>query len=125
MKKIFILLLFTGSIFSCVPEDHVLELELVNNSSEAVKNLKVFTAGEKVSFEVDVLPAGEEIAHSLQVPKDAVDGKYTFRFTRSNGKQESVTGSYLKEGEDYLKKTLVFDIQQNAVNVNHKMLEVK
>ncbi|UZH53975.1 hypothetical protein JRG66_08085 [Salinimicrobium tongyeongense] len=125
MKKIFTLLFFIGSIFSCVPEDHVLELELVNNTSEAVKNLKVFTAGEKVSFEVDVLPAGEEIAHSLQVPKDAVDGKYTFRFTRSNGKQESVTGSYLKEGEDYLKKTLVFDIQQNAVNVNHKMLEVK
>jgi hypothetical protein len=125
MKKIFTLLFFIGLIFSCVPEDHVLELELVNNTSEAVKNLKVFTAGEKVSFEVDVLPAGEEIAHSLQVPKDAVDGKYTFRFTRSNGKQESVTGSYLKEGEDYLKKTLVFDIQQNAVNVNHKMLEVK
>ena len=125
MKKIITLLLFIGLIFSCVPEDHVLELELVNNTSERVKNLKVFTAGEKVSFEVDALPAGQEIAHTLQVPANSADGKYTFRFTRSNGKEESVTGSYLKDGEDYLKKTLVFDIQQNAVNVNQKMLEVK
>ncbi|MCX2836949.1 hypothetical protein OQ279_02190 [Salinimicrobium sp. MT39] len=125
MKRIFTVLLFIGLIFSCVPEDHVLELELVNNTSETVKNLRVFTAGEKVSFEVDALPAGQEIAHTLQVPGDAVDGKYTFRFTRNNGKEESVTGSYLQEGDDYFKKTLVFDIQQNAVNVSHKNLEVK
>ncbi|WP_156877175.1 hypothetical protein [Salinimicrobium terrae] len=125
MKKNLLLLFFTGLFFSCVPEDHVLEIEIVNNTAEPVENLKLFTAGDRVSFEADVLPAGQEIAHTLQVPGNSADGKYTFSFSRSNGQQESTTGSYLEEEEGALKKILEFEIQDEGVNVNHQVLDVE
>lgn len=125
MKKFFTILLITSFFFACVPEDHVLEIEIVNNSLEPVKDIKVFTAGEKVSFEADNLPPGQEIVHTLQVPGNSADGQYTFRFKRKNGKEESATGSYLEERDGPLKKTLIFEIQESAVNVSQKALEVE
>ncbi|MCY2686400.1 hypothetical protein [Salinimicrobium sp. TH3] len=125
MKKIYLLLFIAGLFFACVPEDHVLEIEIVNNTSQPVKDIKILTAGDRVSFAADVLPAGQDIAHTLQVKSNIADGKYTFRFTRSNGEQELVQGTYLEEGEGYLKKTLLFSIQEQAVNVDQKVLEVK
>lgn len=125
MNKSFFLLILIFSFFSCVPEDHVLEIEIVNNTTEPVRNIKVLTAGEKMSFEADNLPPGQEIAHTLNVPGNTADGKYTFRFTRSNGKEESATGSYLDGDEGALKKTLIFEVQEDGVNVEHKVLETE
>ncbi len=125
MKKPFLILLISSLFFACVPEDHILEIEIVNNTAEPVRDVAVLTASDRVTFEVDVLPPGQEIAHTLQVPGNTADGKYTFRFTRSNGEQETATGSYLEEDEGYLKKTLVFGIQEESVNVEQEVLEVE
>lgn len=123
MKRFFTILLFFSFFFACVPEDHVLEIEIINNTSERVQNLEVFTAGEKMNFSADNLPPGQKISHTLQVPGNSADGQYTFRFTRSNGEKGSATGSYLDDTEGALKKTLVFDIQEEGVNVEHKVLD--
>ncbi|WP_324719675.1 hypothetical protein [Salinimicrobium sp. HB62] len=125
MKRIFTLLLFISLIFSCVPEDHVLEIEIVNNTGQPVRDLMLSTAENRVSFKADNLPAGQDIEHTMQVKESFADGQYTFRFTRSNGKEESATGSYMEEGEGALKKTLVFDIREEGVNVEHKVLETE
>lgn len=123
MKKSFFLLFSVFSLFACVPEDHVLEIEIINNTTEPVKNIFLSTAGDKVSFKADNLPAGQDIEHTMQVKEAVADGQYTFRFTRSNGEQATATGSYLDNTEGALKKTLVFDIQEESVNVEHKVLE--
>ena len=125
MKRSFLLLFISLFILSCVPEDHVLEIEIVNNTNQPVQDIMLSTAGDRVSFEADNLPSGQEIDHTMQVKGNTADGKYTFRFTRSNGKQESVTGSYLDEGKGGLKKTLVFSIQEQSVNVEHEILEIE
>lgn len=125
MKKSFFLLFTIFSFFACVPEDHVLEIEIVNNTGEPVEDLILSTAGDRVSFKADNLPAGQNIEHTMQVKQAVADGQYTFRFTRSSGKQESVTGSYSDNAEDALKKTLVFNIQEEGVNVEQKVLEVE
>lgn len=125
MKSVLFSFLISILFFSCVPEDHVLEIEIVNNTSEPVQNIEVLTAEDKYSFKADNLPPGQKIDHTLQVPGNSADGTYTFRFSRNSGEQESTTGSYLKEEEGYLKKTLVFDIQDQGVNVEQKVLEVE
>ncbi|WP_156879244.1 hypothetical protein [Salinimicrobium xinjiangense] len=125
MKKLFYILFIPFLLFACVPEDHVLEIEIVNNTTEPVNELLVTTAGEKSSFEADVLPPGQKINHTLRVPGNAADGKYTFRFSRSNGEQSSTTGNYLEEEDGALKKTLVFNIRDQDVNVEQKTLEVE
>lgn len=125
MKKFFLLLTLIGLFGSCVPEDHVLEIEIINNTSEPVRDIMVSTAGEKVSFKADNLPAGQDIDHTMQIKENLADGIYTFRFIRSNGKQETAKGSYLDKEEGALKKTLVFNIQEEGVNIQHKVLEVE
>lgn len=125
MKRSFLVLLLTTLFYACAPEDHVLEIEIVNNASEPVQDLKVFTADDRVAFKADVLPPGEDIAHTLQVPGNFADGKYNFSFTRSNGNRETATGSYLEEDGSYVKKTLVFSIQEGAVNVDHRTFEAE
>ncbi|MHA6279107.1 hypothetical protein ACXYMT_02920 [Salinimicrobium sp. CAU 1759] len=125
MKRSLLLLFLTMLFFACVPEDHVLEIEIVNNTSQPIRDIKLSTAGDRVSFEADNLPPGQEIGHTLQVKGNSADGEYTFRFLRSNGKQESATGSYMDDEEGALKKTLVFNVQEKSVNVEHKVLEVE
>lgn len=125
MKKIFLFTFITTLLFSCVPEDHVLEIEIQNNTSQPVKDIKVFTAGDKVSFEVDVLPAGQKIDHTMQIQGNVADGQYTMQFSRNNGEQESATGNYMEEEEGALKKTLVFNIGEQGVEVEQKVLEVE
>ncbi len=125
MKKIFSLVLLITLLFACVPEDHVLEIEIVNNTNEPVKNIFLSTAGDRISFKADNLPAGEQIDHTMQVKENFADGKYTFKLTRSNGNQEQASGSYLDEGEEALKKTLVFSIQEKGINVEKKVLEIE
>lgn len=125
MKKTFLLLLMTAFLFACVPEDHVLEIEIVNNTSEPVKDLRIYTAEDRVGFKADNLPAGQKIGHTMQIKGNFADGQYTFRFLRNNGNQESATGSYLEEEEGALKKTLVFIIQEQGVKVEQKVLEVE
>lgn len=125
MKNSIFAIILSVFIVSCVPEDHVLELEIINSTGEPVKDVKVLTAGDKITFEVDVLPAGQKIDHTLNIGNDVADGKYTFRFSRNNGAQESTSGSYLEEGGKYLKKTLVFQIQEENVKVDQKVLEVE
>jgi hypothetical protein len=125
MKKSLLLLFLSFLFFACVPEDHVLEIEIVNNTGEPVKDIILSTAGDKVSFKADNLPAGQDIEHTMQVKENFADGQYIFRFTRSNGEQESATGSYMDEEEGALKKTLVFSIQEQGVNVENKVLEVE
>lgn len=125
MKKSLFIVLLTSFFFSCVPEDHVLEIEIQNNTSERITDVKVFTAGERVTFEVDALPAGQQIDHTTQIPGNSADGQFIFQFSRSNGEQESATGNYLENGEGSLKKTLVFDVQEQGVNVEQKSLEVE
>ena len=127
MKRLIFLLFLTSFFFffSCVPEDHVLEIEIVNNTTEPVKNIFLSTAGDRISFKADNLPPGQNIEHTMQVKETFADGEYTFRFLRNNGKEEAVTGSYLEEDPGALKKTLVFDIQDEGVNVEQEVLEVK
>jgi hypothetical protein len=125
MKKVLVLFLMILILPACVPEDHLLEIEIQNNSSEPVRDVKVFTAGDKVSFEVDVLPAGQKIDHTLRIKENSADGEYNFRFSRSNGERESATGSYLQEEERAFKKTLVFNIQERGVEVEQKALKVE
>jgi hypothetical protein len=125
MKKSFYVLTIMFFMMACVPEDHVLEIEIVNNTTEPVKDIYLSTAGDRISFKADNLPAGEDIAHTMEVKKALADGQYTFRFTRSTGEQETATGSYLDDEEGALKKTLVFNIQEEDVNVEQKVLEVK
>ena len=125
MERPFLILLITSLLFACVPEDHVLEIEIVNYSSEPVKDITLSTAGDRVSFAADVLPTRQEIAHTMQVKEAFADGKYTFRFSRNNREQETATGRYLEEGEGFLKKTLVFKILEQSVNVDQRVLEVE
>lgn len=124
MKRTFTLLLVLTLFFACVPEDHVLEIEIVNQTAEPVTDIELLTASDRVSFKADVLPAGQEITHTLQVPGNNADGQYTFRFSR-NGVQETATGSYLEEEEEYLKKILIFEIQEQSVNVEQEVLEAE
>lgn len=109
-------------LLACVPEDHVLEIEIINNTAEPVKDLKVITAGGKVSFEADNLPAGQKIGHTLNISGNSADGEFTFRFSRSGGEEVSSSGSYLEEDGGYLKKILIFHIQQQGVKVEQKVL---
>lgn len=125
MKRSLLFLFLSSIILSCVPEDHVLEIEIVNNTNEPVKEVFLMTAGDRVSFKADNLPAGQDIEHTMRVKQNIADGEYTFRFTRSNGEQEVATGSYLEENKGALKKTLVFSIQEEGVNVEQKVLEVE
>lgn len=125
MRRSFFAIFLSVLLFSCVPEDHVLEVEIINSTSEPIQNLRLLTGEDNVSFNADNLPAGQEINHTLQVPGNFADGKYTFRFTRSNGEEESTTGSYMEEEEGALKKILVFEIEEQGVNVDHKVLEVE
>lgn len=125
MKKLFLLLILSISLFACVPEDHVLEIEIRNNTLEPVQDLQVVTAGDRTSFKADNLPPGEVINHTLQVKGNFADGNYTFSFSRKNGEQESTTGSYTEEKEGALKKTLVFNIQEQGVEVEQRALEVE
>lgn len=127
MKRSFFLLFITSFFFffSCVPEDHVLEIEIVNNTTEPVKDIFLSTAGDRVTFNADNLPAGQNIEHTMQVKETFADGEYTFRFLRSNGKEETATGSYSDDAEGALKMTLLFNIQEEGVNVEQKALEVK
>ena len=125
MKKPFLLLIIFILSVACVPEDHVLEIEIQNNTSQPVKELYLSTAADKFSFKADNLPPGQQIEHTLQVPEALADGEFTFRFTRNNGERGSATGSYLQNEEGALKKTLVFNIQEESVNVEQKVLEVE
>lgn len=125
MKRSFLTLILSTLIISCVPKDHVLEIEVINNSSEPIEDVRVITGGDKISFKADVLPAGQKIDHTLNIPEAFFDGGYTFRFTRSNGEEMSTTGNYSDEGEGQLKKTLVFEVQEQDVTVNEKVLEVE
>lgn len=125
MKRSILALFLTLLVFSCAPEDHVLEIEIINNTSQPVKDIVLNTAGDRVGFKADNLPAGQDISHTLQVRGSIADGNYTFNFTRSSGEQETATGSYLNGDEGALKKTLVFSIQEKGVNVERKVLEVK
>ncbi len=125
MKKFFFLLIFIGYFTGCVPEDHVLEIEIQNNSDDTIENIKVSTADDKATFLADALPPGEELSHTLRVPNKLVDGIYKLEFYRNNGKKETSTGRYLEEEEGYLKKILSFTIREGSVNVQQKELEVK
>lgn len=122
MKRKYLTLLMFFLLLACVPEDHVLEIEIINNTAEPVKDLKVITAGGKVSFEADNLPAGQKIGHTLNISGNSADGEFTFRFSRSGGEEVSSSGSYLEEDGGYLKKILIFNIQQQGVKVEQKVL---
>ena len=117
MKKISLFLLTIFSFFGCMPEDHFLEVVIQNNSSQPLRDLEVITAGGKVSFSANVLPAGEDIGHVLEVKEQFVDGKYTFRFLRSNNARETATGSYLEQTEAGRKKTITFKVQEDEIEV--------
>ncbi len=125
MKNLFSILLLVCLFYACVPEDHVLEIEIVNNTSEPVQDLSINTAGDMVGFKADNLPAGQKIDHTLQVPRNFADGDYTFSFSRSNGQKGSATGSYLDNQGEPLKETLVFNIQEQEVIVERKVLKTE
>ncbi|NJW52837.1 hypothetical protein [Salinimicrobium oceani] len=125
MKGLPLILIFSMFFFACVPEDHVLEIEIVNHTDEPVQSIRLSTAKDRLSFEADNLPPGQEIGHTLQVKESVADGEYIFRFIRSNGQQESVSGSYLEEEEGAVKRTLIFNVQEKSVNVEHRVLEVE
>lgn len=112
MKRKYLTLLMFFLLLACVPEDHVLEIEIINNTAEPVKDLKVITAGGKVSFEADNLPAGQKIGHTLNISGNSADGEFTSRFSRSGGEEVSSSGSYLEEGWRLSQK--YSDIQYSA-----------
>lgn len=120
MKKMLFLLIVTGLFISCVPEDHVLEIEIRNNSAENIKDIKISTADGKTTFLADALSPGEDISHTLKVPNKFADGAYKLEFYRGNGEKETSTGRYLEEEEGYLKKILAFTILEDSVNVQQK-----
>lgn len=125
MKKILILLIFIKGFTGCVPEDHILEIEIQNNSAEDIKDIRISTADDKTTFLADALAPGEEISHTLKVPNEFSDGTYKLEFYRNNGKREASTGRYLEGEEGFLKKILAFTILEDSVNVQQKEFEVK
>lgn len=125
MKKIVFLLIVIGCFTGCVPEDHILEIEIQNNSAQDIRDIRVSTADEKATFLADALAPGEEISHTLKVPNKFADGTYNLEFYRNNGKREASTGRYLEEEEGFLKKILVFTILEDSVNVQQKEFEVR
>lgn len=125
MKKMLFLLVVTGWFISCVPEDHVLEIEIRNNSAENIKNIKISTADDEATFLADALSPGEEISHTLKVPNQFADGIYKLEFTRNSGERETSTGRYLEKEEGFLKKILAFTILEDSVNVQQKEFEVR
>ncbi len=125
MKKILFLLIVIGCFTNCVPEDHVLEIEIQNNSAENIQNIQVSTAGDKATFLAEALSPGEEISHTLKVPNKFADGIFKLEFYRRNGESETSTGRYLEEEEGFLKKILVFTILEDSVNVQQKKFEVR
>ena len=61
----------------------------------------------------------------MQVKRSLLTENTFLKFSRRNGEQETITGRNLQEGEGYLKKTLVFKIMEESVNVDQRILEAE
>ena len=91
-----------------------IELEIENNSDQAISDIKFTTSENLNSIDFETINPDVNVSDFLSMKNNKSDGSYILKFTRKNGKRETSGAGYYTNGGS-LDSRIIFQIENDTV----------